>query len=177
MAQKLHRGNDTDALLPDGAAVFHHVVQHLAVLVEEPDPENLVTGEIHQVPVVHVLEVRQVEADVQLLQSPVALGGLEKLHQREQSSESQLVVFGCNADLQLIERDGFPTLFDDFAHHRHLDAEELIALAILTLAGLEETAQVLSLLGVLAVEDFLVKGNRVTCIVILIIIHIPMFLQ
>ena len=80
MAQKLHCGDDTDTLLPDGAAVLYHVVQQLAVFVQQPDTEDLVAGKIHQIPVVHVLEVRQIEADVQLLQASVALGRFEELH-------------------------------------------------------------------------------------------------
>ena len=79
------------------------------------------------------------------------------------------MVFGGNAGLQLIERDGLPALLDNLAHDRHLDAEELVALAVLALAGLEETAQVRGLFGVLAMKDFLVKGGILGYFVILII--------
>ena len=72
------------------------------------------------------------------------------------------MVLGCNAALQLIERDGLPAFFYNLTHHGHLDAEELVALAVLALAGLKETAQVFGLCGVLAVKDFLVEGGGVT---------------
>ena len=51
----------------------------------------------------------------------------------------------------------------NLAHHRNLDAEELVALTVLALAGFEETAQVRGLLRVLTVKNFLVEGGGVVC--------------
>ena len=59
----------------------------------------------------------------------------------------------------------------NLAHHGHLDAEELVALAVLALAGLEETSQVHGLFRVLTVKNFLVEGSGMGCFGIIFFAH------
>ena len=59
----------------------------------------------------------------------------------------------------------------NLAHHGHLDAEELVALAVLALAGLEETAQVHGLFRFLPMKDFLVEGGGVVCFCTIFFAH------
>ena len=101
-----------------------------------------------RVRLVHGLQMAEVEIDTPLLLCRVAAGVVEPLHQCQQGRQPHLVVFRSQAFLQVAEAALRPQRFHHSAGHGHLDAEETVSLAILPLAGLEETHQPFHLSGV-----------------------------
>ena len=57
MTDERHGADDADALLPDSAAFTGKVVEESAVFVQKPLPQQRVTRQVHQVPVVNVVGV------------------------------------------------------------------------------------------------------------------------
>ena len=58
-----HRADDADALLPDGLAIAGQFIQQRAVLVEQPHAQQRIARQVHQVPVVDIPGMIQIEVD------------------------------------------------------------------------------------------------------------------
>ena len=63
VADEGHRGDNPDALFPEGSAVAGQVVKQRPVLVEQPFAQQRIAAEIHQVPIVDAVGVRQIKVD------------------------------------------------------------------------------------------------------------------
>ena len=139
-ADEGHGADDADALLPEGAAVPGEVVEEGVVAVEEPFAEERVAGEVDEVPVVDAVGVIQIEFDALLLDRRL-LRVPEDLHEGEEGGEAQLVVLAGDAFFEVLETRLPPAVFDNGARHGDLDSQELVALAVLARAGLEEARE------------------------------------
>ena len=120
----------------------------------KPMPQNLWCRQIYQIPIINVLGMRQVEINALLLQGLVFFGVLEDLHQGQQGGQAHLVVFGGDAGLKVLEGGCGPALLHHLAGQGHLDAQELVALAVLALPRLEEARQAFNLGRVSVGKDF-----------------------
>ena len=166
VADEGHRAHDADALLPDGAAVTCQVVQQRVVLVQQPFAKERVAAEVYQVPIVDEGCVGEVEGDAAgadrffaslrmtgrmlrmtpsvILRSDSDEGShrvLEYLHQGQQGGKADLVIFGGDALFQLFKIHLPPAASYDLPRYGDLDSQELIALAVLAGAGLEEAGE------------------------------------
>jgi len=148
VADEGHGADDADALLPDCFAIAREVVEEGAVAVEEPFAEERVAGEVDEVPVVDAVGVIQIEFDALLLLDRRLLRVPEDLHEGEQGGEAQLVVLAGDAFFEVVETRLPPAFADDRARHGNLDSQELVALAVLAGAGLEEAREPRHLGGV-----------------------------
>ncbi len=63
----------------------------------------------------------------------------ELLHKGQQGGETNLVILAGNAFLKFRKADGTPAFPDHRASYRHLDSQELVAIAIATFTGFEKT--------------------------------------
>ena len=133
--------------------------------------EDLGDGEVDEVPVVGALGVLEIENEdfVATADSGFivfeALGGelLKFRHEDEQTAETDFVPAAHKQFGDFAQGEVFCHALDDFARLGHFESEELVALAIFTGAGLEETHEYLSLRLILLrlhiVNDF--SGCRI----------------
>ena len=77
------------------------------------------------------------------------------LHQRQQRGEPHLVILAGDAFFQVLQAGFPPAGLHDLPRHGHLDAEELVALAILPRPRLEEPGQPFHLARIGPRGDFL----------------------
>ena len=66
---------------------------------------------------------------------------VENLYQGKEGSQTDLMVFGGDAELQLIKARRPPTCLDDGTRYGDLDTQELIAFSVLPGAAFEKPAQ------------------------------------
>ena len=93
MADEGHGAYDTDALLPDCAAVPRHVVKQRAVLVQQPFAEEWIATEVYEVPVVDAVCVREVKVDALALKCLILLCMSKDFHKGQESGQTYLVKF------------------------------------------------------------------------------------
>ena len=164
VADEGHGADDADALLPEGFAVASELVQQRAVLVQQPDSQQRIAGQVHEIPVVDEGGVGEVEIDARFLRhSRLDRGSFrmpEDLHQGEQGGEAHFVKFARDAGLELVETHLPPAFLHHVARHGHLDAEEPVAFAILSRPRLEEAGQACNLRRVGMGQHFLEKLHQ-----------------
>lgn len=126
-------GYDRDALLPQ-ALRFREPAQHRALAPQQPGAENLRRAAVHEIPVVDPFRVREVE-----LHEVVAPGSLKSPDENELREQAFLVPSRAQ-QAEHIRLAHVIALRQQRARLRHGDAEELVALAILTRPGLKTVA-------------------------------------
>ena len=141
VADQRHRAHDADALLPERLAAARQLIEQRAVLVQQPLAQQRVARQVHEVPVVDPVGMRQVEIHALMLRDARSLRVLEDLHQRQQPRQPHLVVLARQAFLQLRKPHLAPAALHHLARHRHLDSQELIPLPILSRPGPEKPRQ------------------------------------
>ena len=172
VADEGHGADNADALLPEGFAVTGQVVEQGTVFVQQPFAQQGITAQVHQVPIVDVRCVRQIEVYALFLQHPGFLcrffSVVKDFYQSEQGRQSHFMVLGTDTFLQFrkdrlcVSRAGCMVIFRTGRmaigrqqlppaclyhrpRHRYLDSQELIALAILAGTGLEKARKPLHL--------------------------------
>ena len=140
-AYELQGADYADALLPDAIPVARQIVQQAAILVHEPLSQKLIARKVDKVPVVDERRVRKIEVHAPLLHCNVLFCVLEDLNECQQGGEAHFVIFVGDAFFQIVEGGLFPQVFDNTARDGDLDAQELIALAVLAGTGLEEARE------------------------------------
>ena len=141
VADKSHGRNHADALLPKRPTLAGQVVKQRPVFVHQPFAQQGIAAQVHQVPVVDAVRMRQVEVDATLPEGSVFPRMSENLHQRQQGRQPHLVILGSDAALQEGPVGLLPACFYDGPRYGNLDSQELVALAVLAGAGFEESAQ------------------------------------
>ena len=125
------------ALLPHilAAAQAH---QHIRVgLSKHIVAYNLRAREVHEVPIIDIPSVLQIE--IHYLR-PIGFAALEASHQSQQRAEAKLVIGAVEHGSDLVERQQVVEARYG-AIDGHGDAQKAVALAIFALAALEEAAQ------------------------------------
>ena len=141
LPQPVHGGDDGDAFVPHPLGVREAAEEVGVVRVERLAAEDLVRRQVHQIPVVDVRAMTEVEVGRGRAYRPRP-GPLISLHKHQQTAEAHLVKVALKKPTQiLVARLGIiPTRHA--AHPWHGHPEEAIALTILSRAGLEEARQV-----------------------------------
>ena len=141
LPQPVHGGDDGNAFVPYPLGVRKAAEEVGVVRVERLAAEDLIRRQVHQIPVVDVRAMTEVEVGRGRAYRPRP-GPLISLHKHQQTAEAHLVKVALKKPTQiLVARLGIiPTRHA--AHPWHGHPEEAIALAILSRAGLEEARQV-----------------------------------
>ena len=67
VADEGHGADDADALLPKGLSIAGKIIQQISVLIEQPLPQQRITGKIDQIPIVDIRRMRKIKVDTILL--------------------------------------------------------------------------------------------------------------
>ncbi len=141
MADELHGGDYADTSFPYRPAVCSKAIQQAAVFVKKPCAEQVVAAQVDKVPVVDMGGVAEVEVDAALAERHVFLGVGEYLHESEEGSKAHLMVGAGDAPFEFVKAGGAPAFLDHTSCHWNLDANKLVAFAILSFAALKEARQ------------------------------------
>ena len=68
MSDKGHGAYDSYTLLPDGVSVCSQRIKKRPVPIKKPFPQQRIAGEIHKIPVIYTVCVRQIEVHTDLFQ-------------------------------------------------------------------------------------------------------------
>ena len=148
VTDKRHGADDTDALFPDVLSVPGQVIQERPVFVQQPFAQQGIAGQIHQVPVIDPVGMRQIEFNASLTEGRIFFGVGEDLDQGQQSRQPDLVIRTRDTGFQVPETAGTPAGFHHAARHGHLDTQKLVPFPILSRPGLEKPGKPLHLGGV-----------------------------
>ena len=158
VAYELQRGDDGYALLPKVAAldlaVEQTVRRHCAAgkRMEKEFTKDIRRAQVHQVPVVGLAGVAQIELCQLLSLHSIAFlasmryGLLHFLHEQQETAEPHFMPLAVKKPLDFRKADRAFCRLNNTSCLRHFQSKELFALAILPLAALEEAHQYLSLL-------------------------------
>ena len=142
VTQELHGADNAYALVPHRLAVTGQVVKQRGILIQQPTAQQLVARQVDKVPVVDGVQMRKVEINAGLLLLGVLPGMLELLYQHQQCCQPYLMPLGGQTLFQFGEGALTPQRFHHLSRHRHLHAQETVALAVLPHPCLEETRQI-----------------------------------
>ena len=82
--------------------------------------------------------MRKIKVDALLLKNRILLGMAEDLHQCQQCCQPHFMVFTADALLQILKACFLPAFFHYGARYGDFDTKELVSLAVLARACLEE---------------------------------------
>jgi hypothetical protein len=139
-ADEVHGGDDGDALFPEAGGAGE-AVEEGAVAVFEPDAEEFVAGEVHEVPVVDAGGMGKVEVHAFASGVLVAMGAGEALEEDEEGGEPCFVPGGGEEGVE----DGEGSVgvaSGDVALGGDGDAEEEVAFAVFAGTCLEKAGEV-----------------------------------
>ena len=138
---KSHCADNADTALPDCLPVAGQFVEQCPVFVHKPFTEKGIAAQIHEVPVIDVLKVSEIEVNAVFSPLRVPLRPSENLDQGQESRQPDLMVLARNAFFQFCIVSVAPACPDHFTCHGNLYSQKLVTFSVLPGAAFEKSRQ------------------------------------